>query len=84
MADYLHKAKGLEVLATKTTLLRVVILQYFPRFARFIPLATEVKKTAAVFTDNALIGAAYYLMWYMLASHVCASSFKFSSPSAGQ
>ncbi|KAI9089531.1 hypothetical protein K1719_029136 [Acacia pycnantha] len=74
-ADYLRKAKGLEVLATKTTLLRVVILQYIPRFARFIPLATEVKKTAAVFSDNALVGATYYLVWYMLVSHIVGSAW---------
>ncbi|XP_028781330.1 putative cyclic nucleotide-gated ion channel 8 isoform X2 [Neltuma alba] len=73
VANYLQKAKSLEVLATKTTLLRVVILQYIPRFARFIPLATEVKKTAAVFSDNALVGATYYLVWYMLVSHIVGS-----------
>lgn len=73
-ADYLRKTRSIEVLATKTTLLRVVILQYIPRFLRFIPLATEVKKTAAVFSDNALVGATYYLVWYMLVSHVSSSS----------
>ncbi|KAE9584205.1 putative Ion transport domain-containing protein [Lupinus albus] len=46
---YLRRTRHTEVLATKTALLRVVILQYFPRFARFIPLASEVNKTAGVF-----------------------------------
>jgi cyclic nucleotide gated channel len=64
----------MEVLDTKTSLLRHVIMQYLPRFIRFIPLASEVKKTAGVFSENALLGAMYYLIWYMLASHV--SSFR--------
>lgn len=64
----------MEVLDTKTSLLRNVIMQYLPRFVRFIPLASEVKKTAGVFSENALLGAIYYLIWYMLASHVSLSS----------
>ncbi|KAG2379703.1 Cyclic nucleotide- and calmodulin-regulated ion channel 8 [Vigna angularis] len=62
-----------KVLETKTLLLRIVILQYFPRFIRFLPLASEVKKTAGVFSENALLGAMYYLIWYMLASHITGS-----------
>ncbi|XP_019447642.1 PREDICTED: putative cyclic nucleotide-gated ion channel 8 isoform X2 [Lupinus angustifolius] len=70
---YLRRTRHTEVLATKTALLRIVILQYFPRFARFIPLASEVNKTAGVFSENALVGAAYYLIWYMLGSHITGS-----------
>ncbi|KAE9621279.1 putative IQ motif, EF-hand binding, potassium channel, voltage-dependent, EAG/ELK/ERG [Lupinus albus] len=70
---YLYKTRRAEVLATKTALLRIVILQYFPRFLRFLPLASEVKKTAGVFSENALLGAMYYLIWYMLASHITGS-----------
>ncbi|KAL2338220.1 hypothetical protein Fmac_012666 [Flemingia macrophylla] len=70
---YLNRTGRVEVLATKTALLRLVILQYFPRFLRFIPLASEVKKTAGVFSENALLGAMYYLIWYMLASHITGS-----------
>lgn len=69
---YLYKTRHSEVLSTKTALLRTVILQYFPRFLRFLPLASEVKKTAGVFAENALLGAIYYLIWFMLASHVSA------------
>ncbi|XP_052724640.1 putative cyclic nucleotide-gated ion channel 8 isoform X2 [Vigna angularis] len=67
---YLYRSGRVKVLETKTLLLRIVILQYFPRFIRFLPLASEVKKTAGVFSENALLGAMYYLIWYMLASHV--------------
>ena len=69
---YLQRTRRTEVLATKMALLRIVILQYFARFLRFLPLASEVKKTAGVFSENALVGAMYYLIWYMLASHVSA------------
>ena len=67
---FLHKGEGLEVLETKQQLLVVVFLQYIPRFVRFIPLTSELKRTAGVFAETAWAGAAYYLLWYMLASHV--------------
>ncbi|XP_015570777.2 putative cyclic nucleotide-gated ion channel 7 [Ricinus communis] len=62
--------KGSEVLATKQALLIIVFLQYIPRFFRFIPLTSDLKKTAGAFADSAWAGAAYYLLWYMLASHI--------------
>lgn len=65
-----NKKKGSEVLATKRTLLGLVFLQYIPRFLRFVPLASDLKKTAGAFADSAWAGAAYYLLWYLLASHV--------------
>ncbi|KAK4765000.1 hypothetical protein SAY86_026090 [Trapa natans] len=68
---FLHRSKGSEVLNTKHELLNLVFVQYIPRFVRFIPLTSEVKKTAGVFAESALAGAAYYLLWYMLASHIC-------------
>lgn len=70
---FLQRSKGSEVLATKQALLHVVLFQYIPRFARFFPLNTELKKTAGVFAESALLGAAYYLLWYMLSSHVSIS-----------
>ncbi|KAL1321730.1 hypothetical protein HN51_066606 [Arachis hypogaea] len=70
---YLHDPARTKVLATKTQLLNIVILQYFPRFLRFLPLASEISKTAGVFSENTLVGAAYYLTWYMLGSHITGS-----------
>ncbi|GMI81983.1 cyclic nucleotide gated channel 8 [Hibiscus trionum] len=67
---YLHKSKGSEVWATKQALLIIVFVQYIPRFLRFVPLTSELKKTAGTFADSAWVGAAYYLLWYMLASHI--------------
>ncbi|XP_022970578.1 putative cyclic nucleotide-gated ion channel 8 [Cucurbita maxima] len=67
---FLHRSKGSEVLATKQALLNIVFLQYIPRFVRFIPLNIELKKTAGVFAESAWAGAAYYLLLYMLASHI--------------
>ncbi|KAI5595836.1 hypothetical protein POPTR_003G183000v4 [Populus trichocarpa] len=65
-----NKKKGSEVLATKQALLIIVFLQYIPRFARFLPLGSDLKKTAGSFAESAFAGAAYYLLWYMLASHI--------------
>nr|POF19072.1 putative cyclic nucleotide-gated ion channel 7 [Quercus suber] len=67
---FLQRSKGSEVLATKQALLHIVLFQYVPRFARFFPLNAELKKTAGVFAESALAGAAYYLLWYMLSSHI--------------
>lgn len=68
--NFLYKSQGAEVLSTKEALQNIVFLQYIPRFVRFLPLISELKKTAGVFAESALAGAAYYLLWYMLASHV--------------
>ena len=70
MWKFLQRSKGSEVLATKQALLPIVLFQYVPRFARFFPLNAELKKTAGVFAESALAGAAYYLLWYMFSSHV--------------
>ncbi|XP_020533525.1 putative cyclic nucleotide-gated ion channel 7 isoform X2 [Jatropha curcas] len=65
-----NKKKGSEVLATKQALLVLVFMQYIPRFVRFVPLTSDLKKTAGAFAESAWAGAAYYLLWYMLASHI--------------
>lgn len=70
---FLHGSKGSDVLATKKALVLIIILQYIPRFLRFIPLTSELKKTAGVFAETAWAGAAYYMLWFVLVSHV--SSF---------
>ncbi|XP_006416856.2 putative cyclic nucleotide-gated ion channel 7 [Eutrema salsugineum] len=67
---FLHGSKGTNVLPTKKALLNIVLTQYIPRFVRFIPLTSEMKKTAGAFAEGAWAGAAYYLLWYMLASHI--------------
>ncbi|CAH9075762.1 unnamed protein product [Cuscuta epithymum] len=67
---FLHGLKGSDVLATKRALVVIVILQYIPRFLRFVPLNSELKKTAGVFAETAWAGAAYYMLWFALASHI--------------
>ncbi|KAF6148572.1 hypothetical protein GIB67_042531 [Kingdonia uniflora] len=67
---FLQKSKGSDVLATKQALLFIVLLQYVPRFFRILPLTSELKRTVGVFAESAFAGAAYYLLWYMLASHI--------------
>ncbi|CAD5188621.1 unnamed protein product [Musa acuminata subsp. malaccensis] len=67
---FLHRSKGSDVLATKNALFAIVLLQYIPRLSRILPLTSELKRTAGVFAESAWAGAAYYLLWYMLACHV--------------
>lgn len=67
---FLQRSKGSDVLATKQALLFIILLQYIPRFLRMVPLTSELKRTAGVFAETAWAGAAYYLLLFMLASHV--------------
>ncbi|GJN26254.1 hypothetical protein PR202_gb14172 [Eleusine coracana subsp. coracana] len=43
--------------------------QYIPRLLRIIPVTADLKRTAGVFIETAWAGAAYYLLWFMLAGH---------------
>ncbi|KAH8481854.1 hypothetical protein Peur_068536 [Populus x canadensis] len=70
---FLLRSKGSDVLATKQALLYIIVLQYIPRFFRILPLTSELKRTAGVFAETAWAGAAYYLLLYMLASHIVGS-----------
>ncbi|KAK4479465.1 hypothetical protein RD792_014979 [Penstemon davidsonii] len=66
---FLQRSKGSDVLATKQALLFIILLQYIPRFARILPLTSELKRTSGVFAETAWAGAVSYLLLYMLASH---------------
>ncbi|OEL34377.1 putative cyclic nucleotide-gated ion channel 8 [Dichanthelium oligosanthes] len=66
---YLNSSDGPDVLVTKNALVWVVLIQYIPRFLRIFPLTTDLKRTAGVFIETAWAGAAYYLLWFMLAGH---------------
>ncbi|PKA50889.1 putative cyclic nucleotide-gated ion channel 5 [Apostasia shenzhenica] len=67
---FLQRSEGYDVLATKNILLFLILLQYIPRFFRTFPLTSELKRTAGVFAETVWAGAAYYLLWYLLASHI--------------
>ncbi|CAD6205962.1 unnamed protein product [Miscanthus lutarioriparius] len=67
---FLHRSKGTAVLDTKNSLLFIVFIQYVPRVVRIYPISSELKRTSGVFAETAYAGAAYYLLWYMLASHI--------------
>ncbi|TVU16308.1 hypothetical protein EJB05_39865 [Eragrostis curvula] len=43
--------------------------QYIPRLLRIIPVTSDLKRTAGVFIETAWAGAAYYLLWFMMAGH---------------
>ena len=75
---FLQNSNGSDVSATKQALLVIVLLQYIPRLLRFIPLTSELKRTEGVFAETAWAGAVYYLLLYMLASHV--STFQVGRP----
>lgn len=49
----------------------IVLLQYVPRLYLIFPLSSEIVKATGVVTKTAWAGAAYNLLLYMLASHVC-------------
>ncbi|CAN6229771.1 unnamed protein product [Urochloa humidicola] len=66
---YLHISDGPDVLTTKNALVWVVLVQYIPRLLRIFPVTTDLKRTAGVFIETAWAGAAYYLLWFMLAGH---------------
>ncbi|KAH6789666.1 cyclic nucleotide gated channel 8 [Perilla frutescens var. frutescens] len=67
---FLHGAEDSDVLGTKRALVIIVFVQYIPRFLRFVPLSSELKKSQGVFAETAWAGAAYYLLWFLLASHI--------------
>lgn len=69
---FLNSSDGSDVLSTKRALFFIVLLQYIPRLFRMLPLSSELKRTSGVFAETAWAGAAYYLLLYMLASHVSA------------
>lgn len=56
-------------------LVLIVLFQYVPRLYVIFPLSHEIIKASGVVTKTAWGGAAYNLVLYMLASHVCAIGF---------
>ncbi|GAA0151619.1 ligand-gated ion channel [Lithospermum erythrorhizon] len=67
---FLQRSRGSDVLATKQALFYIILFQYIPRLARIVPLTSELKRTTGVFAETAWAGAVYYLLLYMLASHI--------------
>ena len=64
-------AKGPIPLKTKDAMKMAILLQYIPRLLRIYPLYREVTRTSGILTETAWSGAAFNLLIYMLASHVC-------------
>lgn len=56
---------------TNNALVLIVLLQYVPRLYLIFPLSSKIIKTTGLVTKTAWAGAAYNLLLYMLASHVC-------------
>ncbi|XP_044472348.1 probable cyclic nucleotide-gated ion channel 5 [Mangifera indica] len=74
---FLLRSNGSDVLATKQTLFFIVLFQYVPRLLRMRPLTSELKRTAGVFAETALAGAAYYLLLFMVVTHVVGALWYF-------
>lgn len=49
----------------------MVLLQYIPRLYLIFPLSSEIVKATGVVAKTAWLGAAYNLVLYLIASHVC-------------
>lgn len=49
----------------------IVLIQYVPRLYLIFPLSSQIIKATGLVTKTAWAGAAYNLLLYMLASHVC-------------
>ncbi|XAR50464.1 hypothetical protein NMG60_11004800 [Bertholletia excelsa] len=58
------------ILTTKEALLIIVIIQYFPRCFRLVPLTSDIKKSAGAFAETSWAGAVNYLLWFILAGHI--------------
>ncbi|KAJ7972395.1 Cyclic nucleotide-gated channel [Quillaja saponaria] len=62
--------RGSEMIASRNALRLVPILQYLLRLYLIFPLSSQIVKANGVVMETAWAGAAYYLILYMLASHV--------------
>ncbi|XP_050382701.1 cyclic nucleotide-gated ion channel 18 [Argentina anserina] len=61
------------------TLALFVLIQYVPRLFLIFPLNQKIVKTTGVLARTAWAGAAYNLLLFMLASHICAAIFYVSA-----
>lgn len=49
----------------------IVLIQYIPRLYLIFPLSYQIIKATGLVTKTVWAGAAYNLLLYMIASHVC-------------
>ncbi|KAL6967228.1 hypothetical protein U1Q18_033032 [Sarracenia purpurea var. burkii] len=55
---------------TETFLILLIIAQYIQRLLMAYPLSMKISKATGIVTSTAWVGAAYNLMFYLLASHI--------------
>ncbi|KAL5201803.1 hypothetical protein ABZP36_036157 [Zizania latifolia] len=53
-----------------TTFALIIVVQYIFRLYLIVPLSNQIIKAAGVVAKSAWLGAAYNLLYYMLASHI--------------
>ncbi|VAI32841.1 unnamed protein product [Triticum turgidum subsp. durum] len=73
MYKFFMKPKNADLLPIKTALFFNVLTQYLPRLLRFYPITAELRRTTGVLAETAFAGAAFYLLLYMLCSHMVGS-----------
>ncbi|KAI4990286.1 hypothetical protein ZWY2020_038649 [Hordeum vulgare] len=73
MIKFFLKPKNADLLPIKTALFFIVLIQYLPRLLRFYPITSELRRTTGVFAETAFAGAAFYLLLYILCSHMVGS-----------
>ncbi|XP_048530423.1 probable cyclic nucleotide-gated ion channel 5 [Triticum urartu] len=73
MVKFFMRPKNADLLPIKTALFFNVLTQYLPRLLRLYPITAELRRTTGVFAETAFAGAAFYLLLYMLCSHMVGS-----------
>lgn len=69
--------RGSKRISAKIILRLIIIFQFLLRLILTVPLTSQIVKATGVVMETAWAGAAYYLMLYMLASHVSVYFFIF-------
>ncbi|XVE96701.1 hypothetical protein REPUB_Repub02eG0245500 [Reevesia pubescens] len=69
------KLRGSSMVTTRNIVRLIIIFQYLLRLYLIYPLSSKIIKTTGVVTETAWAGAAYNLMFFMLASHVLGAAW---------
>lgn len=68
---WFHIVDTTEMMSTKTSVLYIIMIQFFLRLYLTFRLGTHISKQAGLVANVAWVGAAYNLVLFMLAAHVC-------------
>lgn len=71
VVTWFHIVDKTEMMSTKTSVLYIIMIQFFLRLYLTFSLGTHISKQAGLVANVAWVGAAYNLVLFMLAAHVC-------------